>query len=224
MTNEEMIKDIFKNHSRQPRVPVDEDLILRSRKETLIAIYKRNKKYTWFTAAAISILFAAKKAGITLSLTHCFIIAVAVPATLVTGITAGAVFTVHTLSRTEAPVSVPSASIPAPVAVPVPSVQCRIQMLKFRYDPLSADAASRLEAELFSEFSRLKGKGYASYDSTEFIESLTGSVLRTGEEYTVSVKLVDRNAQVILFRQAVIKNESEIRGFSRSIAGSIIRR
>ena len=225
MTEEEQLKALLRKHYSAPAAAIDPDALLRSKKEALIEIYKQNKKYTWLAAAAIALLFAVKKSGISVSIAHCYIAIVAVPAFIVTGAAVGSVYT-YTAHKSR--IAAPAAAVPAPQtmhAEPAESAPASyaVTIQPFRHDELSAAKAEKIETALMTALNREKGNGYISRSGTASQgKVIAGSVLSAGEGLTVSIRLIDGNANVLLFEQKTLKNEAELIEFTESAAKKIL--
>lgn len=226
--NEAQLKTLFQSHFNPSVTQIDSDMISRIRRDSLLNIYKRNKKNSWIAVAAVYLLFAAKKVGISLSVFQCYLLVAIVPAVLVIGISVGSGYAIRShMHKSELPVEpTVSAFKAAPENIPIvgKQVEYRIRVSTFRHDGFSAPVAEKLKTALYTELIRLKGKGFAGLDGNNSSSSdiLTGSVIRTDQRYTVSIKLTDGNAKVILFKQESFTDEAEIESLTRKIAESVI--
>lgn len=227
MNDEEQLKQLLKKHRAPAAAAIDPDVLMRHKKDTLLEIYRRNKKSTWFAATALSIMFALKKAGISASILHCYIIMIAVPVVLVTGIAAGTAISIQNRAHRILPAII--APAPEPVVEQKPAaaaVQPSVCVQPFRHDEASADEAAAAETIIASEFSRLKGNGYAVRSSRPSASgtAVAGSVIRSGDGFTVSLKLVDAGANVIEMKQSSVKDRAELERFVRDAAEEMARR
>lgn len=223
MNDEEQLKQLFRKHHAPSAAAVDPDVLLRHKKDTLLEIYKRNKKSTWFAATAVSVMFALKKAGISASLLHCYIIMIAAPVVLVTGIAAGTAISIQHKAHKVLPSVIAPVSEPVVEQKPAAAVPPSVCVQPFRHDKASAAEAAAAEAVIAAEFNRVKGKGYAVLGSAPSAASVAGSIIRSGEGFTVSLKLVDANAHVIEMKQAAVKDRAELERFVRDSAGAMAR-
>lgn len=227
MNDEEQLKQLFKKHRAPAAGPVDPDVLMRHKKDTLLEIYKRNKKSTWFAAAAVSVMFTLKKAGISVSLLHCYVIMIAAPVVLVTGIAAGTAISIQNKAHKVLPAVI--APVPVPVAEQKPAtavIHPSVCIQPLRHDEASAEEAAAVEKIIAAEFNRLKGRGFAVQSDAPLSSGRTiaGSVIRSGAGFTVSLKLVDADANIVEMKQGSPKDGAELEQFVRDAAGSMAKR
>lgn len=228
----------------EPLPPAVRKEMLKSRKKTIVHILKKNRQYGLMTFLIISLFFFARKTGITLSLMKATVAAWTAAVLTTITITGAAVYTVHRIIEKNKPLEteIQQAAEPVtantggrnetPQAVSTPVVIYHVGIIPFDNSGVDTSIARNITAALKAELSsRLPGKRIAVFSSRDTEDHiiknmLMGSVIRFGEGYRFTARIIDPASSKILFYKSVeIHSENDIpeacRNFSGEIAGKL---
>jgi len=211
-----------------------------SRKQTIVHILKKNRQYGIIPFLVLSLFFLARKTGITLSVMKATIAAwTAVILTTVT-ITGAAVYTVHYIVEKCSPVETDMRQPSVPAAVPVPQKQVtretekapaiiyHVGILPFENIGVDSTIARKITTGIKAELaSRLPGKRIAIFSSadtdTHIIKNmLMGSIIRFGEGYRITARIIDPvSSKIVLYTSTEIRSEDDIPAVCQSFSGNI---
>lgn len=238
MTNIEAMKLITDSYKFNITVTAErKKIIMNSKKRVLISILKENKKYTLAVMGTIMFYFWIKKLGLGITISKAAVVAAGAAAIAVAGVrVAGAVAVKHaveTKTVLEEKVStvigntLPVENTPEKkVSAAVPKAQCAILLtasddsLKLLTARLANAINAQLQAGKGSHFSKV---GLSSSDDTPY--SLSGSMLKLGEKYIVTVRLVDSSSSKVLANmKETINSPDEISAAAKKIGNEVALR
>lgn len=230
-------KILWKYKLQRPLPPELKKRILRYRKDTLSAILKRRTPRFFIMMAAAAVFLWAKRMGITLSFLKSAAVAGAVSVAAAGVAVTGAVYTVKKLSspapaRIEVPApenkeEIKSGAEDSTRLIPMvrdPSVvKTRIAVLPFEF--MSDDGAAAREARARITDGLLharKGVELVSAESPGNSLLIMGIVIREGDEYVVSVRLVQRaDSQIVLLATERARGRDGLQSACRAIVDRI---
>jgi len=184
--------------------PVDSSVkkyIHESKKRNLKHILKSERKYGFFTAAAVFVFFLAKKAGLTLSYFNAVVITGAVAAVSTAAVIAGSVSGVNYIIEKNRVLE----EIPAPV-IETPEVKPSLKNIKpvsiYRFSGTtdSSIIAEQVTGTIYKKLLAEHGEDnvFLSSFSKNSGYLVTGSVEKLNNRYLITMKIVDPARGIII--------------------------
>jgi hypothetical protein len=224
----------------EPLPPEVRKGMLKSRKKTIVHILKKHRQYGLMTFLILSLFFFARKTGITLTLMKATVAAWTAAILTTVAVTGAAVYTVHRIIEKNKPpeTELHQASEPVtvqtggkdgtPQAASAPVIIYHVGIIPFDSSGVDTSVARTITAALKAELSsRLPGKKIAVFPSNDTEDHiiknmLMGSVIRFGEGYRFTARIIDPVSSKILFYKSVeIHSENDIPEACRNFSGEI---
>ncbi len=249
MNQADTLKEVIKKYKLQmPMEPYQKKLLNDSKKRTYIRILKKHGLYFTILLPVISFLYWVKKFGITLSLAKSALI-VGAAALITAGVVTGGSFYIVKEVILKKPENiekkinknVDSNTNKNPVdkkdktrASEKPSflsgqVTYRIGIIPFKFDGDKKIASAALQ-EILSNIRRIKGKNSAAvFDLSSMgkrvSKKLTGTLIKLGGSYRISIKLIDlKNSKIELYTSETAKRENDLANACKKLAVKIAKK
>lgn len=204
-----------------------------SKKKNLSKILRTHGKTGIFTAVAVWVLFRAKNAGYTLTLTKAYITAVALAAASACAVTAASAVAVVSYVRSSAPavISAPPAqesaapAVRSPQAVSRSAIQWKLELQPFSSAPEIKGTADLITAAVRTKLSTemkipVFTTGSVSADAPMI---LVGSIMKLDSNYILNARLVDTKTSKIVLLISEKGSEDRIRDIAAAAADKISR-
>lgn len=216
---DDQLKQLLRKYSVAQALPEGSaEAAMRFKRPGLQKLLRNVGKFSFFAFITSTLYFAAKKAGISVSLLKINLITIGIIAGSAVAVTSGAAYVVlnrsaavtrDSLSRDQVP------PFPRLKNRPVQVVSPQFIIMPFRHDDESAEVASILAQRLHSDLNASWGtdtamiaRSAASPDSS--VGQIAGSVVRADSGFIVTVRVVNPDAEVVFFEKQRIESKRDI--------------
>ncbi|MCP4131809.1 MAG: hypothetical protein GY754_12590 [bacterium] len=242
-----LLHDIFDEYKVADPLPGEaQDFIVANEKRTLVDILKKLGRYNFFLGLVISVFYFFKKIGIGLSIVQSAVVVVTASSVAAASVATGAYVGVQYISKEEAPPEIKiekkiedtgtldsgvnpekeknttDTQVVTTPKKPAKVFENTIAVKSFGSESLDIKEANRVSGILKNEFARLRGSGNSLSSSgpkPDFV--ILGSIEKTGDAYTLSARVVNKNGSVIESPSVKLDSLNDIKRTCKKMARNI---
>lgn len=241
MNQFQLIETLLKDNNLSNSIPISvQKQIIKDKKNTLLFIYKKFKKYSLFILLCINIYFLLKKVGLSLSFAKIYFITIVVSSSVIISSTSTVSYIIikeviyKDQTNEQEKKSIDNLSGQNNINIKNKSKNSVIknnyllQILPFEYESNLKNIELLVRKSISKEINKLKGKNASILSSNKSNnntkKALLGSIFKENENYVISIKVIDKKTtKIILYISEQFKTIKNIDKACEKLTKKIVK-